>query len=173
MVVDCCAVLLQAKACMEEAEGLGLELDVWSYATLIKGLCQAERMHDAEAVLLAMKSHGVQPNVVSASFLLGAALRNRISPSLPAVIADQHHFGWDISYNFLCIQYRSLCALLQDMNNKTVAAGHAWSDPECSSIVDTSDLTCRWCTRHSWMGSCALETWRQGSACCRTCKPVA
>ena len=54
---------------MEEAEALGLELDVWSYSTLIKGLCQAERMHDAEDVLVAMKSHGVQPNVVSATFL--------------------------------------------------------------------------------------------------------
>ena len=62
-----CATLLQAKACMKEAEALGLELDVWSYSTLIKGFCQAERMRDAEDVLLAMKSHGVQPNVVSTS----------------------------------------------------------------------------------------------------------
>ena len=49
---------------MDEAKGLGLEPDVWSYSTLIKGLCQAERVRDAEEVLLAMKAHGVQPNVV-------------------------------------------------------------------------------------------------------------
>ena len=81
MVFDCCALLLQAKACMEEAEAQGLELDVWSYSTLVKGFCQAERMHDAEDVLLAMKSHGVQPNVVSASFLLWAALSTRVFPA--------------------------------------------------------------------------------------------
>ena len=56
---------LQAKACMDEAKRRGLELDVWSYSTLIKGLCQAERSREAEEVLLAMKSQGVQPNVVN------------------------------------------------------------------------------------------------------------
>lgn len=56
---------VQAKACMEEAKRRGLELDVWSYSTLIKGLCQAERSREAEEVLLAMKSQGVQPNVVN------------------------------------------------------------------------------------------------------------
>lgn len=56
---------VQAKACMEEAKQLGLELDVWSYSTLIKGFCQAEHTHDAEEVLSAMKAVGVQPNVVS------------------------------------------------------------------------------------------------------------
>ena len=50
---------------MEEAKRRGLELDVWSYSTLIKGLCQAERSREAEEVLLAMKAQGVQPNVVS------------------------------------------------------------------------------------------------------------
>ncbi len=50
---------------MEEAKRRGLELDVWSYSTLIKGLCQAESTCEAEEVLLAMKAQGVQPNVVS------------------------------------------------------------------------------------------------------------
>ncbi len=49
---------------MDEAKEFGLELDVWSYSTLIKGFCQAEKVRDAEEVLLAMKAQGVQPNVV-------------------------------------------------------------------------------------------------------------
>ena len=50
---------------MEEAKRQGLELDVWSYSTLIKGFCQAERTQEAEEVLLAMKARGVQPTVVN------------------------------------------------------------------------------------------------------------
>lgn len=62
---------------MEEAKDLGLELDVWSYSTLIKGFCQAERTKDAEEVLLAMKAHSVQPNVVSISSCVNSlAVRN-------------------------------------------------------------------------------------------------
>ena len=53
---------------MEEAKRRGLELDAWSYSTLIKGFCQAERTREAEEVLLAMKSRGVQPNVVSSLY---------------------------------------------------------------------------------------------------------
>ena len=50
---------------MEEAKRRGLELDVWSYSTLIKGFCQAERTREAEEMRLARKSQAVPPNVVS------------------------------------------------------------------------------------------------------------
>ena len=83
---------------MEEAEALGLELDVWSYSTLIKGLCQAERMRDAEDVLLAMKSHGVQPNVVSSSFLPCAALSTGVFLALPGATTNFHDSCWGIRW---------------------------------------------------------------------------
>jgi pentatricopeptide repeat protein len=55
-----------AEAC-EQAHAEGLELDVWSYAALIKGYCGAERLPEAMRTLAAMQRAGVTPNVVRGS----------------------------------------------------------------------------------------------------------
>ncbi len=58
---------MQAAGVFEEAQREGVDLDVWSYATLIKGHCQAEQLPQALKVLAAMEQQGIVPNVVGLS----------------------------------------------------------------------------------------------------------
>lgn len=69
---------MQAAAKLQEAEKLGLRLDLWSYNTLIKGFCQANQVLVARDVLEAMKLQNVQPNVVR-TFSRGRNLAGSIS----------------------------------------------------------------------------------------------
>ena len=62
--VTYCGVCMQAAGVFEEAQREGVDLDVWSYAALIKGHCQAEQLPQALKVLGAMEQQGIVPNVV-------------------------------------------------------------------------------------------------------------
>lgn len=91
---------MQAAAKLQEAQKLGLRLDLWSYNTLIKGFCQANQVLVARDVLEAMKLQNLQPNVVR-TYSQGRNVAGLISRSpWKALLSAVHALIWMHPYRW-------------------------------------------------------------------------
>jgi len=56
--------VLQARAILVEAKGVGIKADVYTYTSIIRGAVRLEQLEEARSVLRDMDKAKVQPNVV-------------------------------------------------------------------------------------------------------------